>query len=145
MAKAKQCIQPALQYFQRRFCHISGDQHNSVQLLKAARLCNSKFVGDTRPDFAPVDRLHLISLLNDDGTICDLKKELPEYEVAAQHFEDGTVQPNWWRHHDHLPCWRKATSMILLISPSSAAFERVFFIARSKLVQLPGSASQRQH
>ena len=30
LAKAKQCIQPAFQYFQHRFCHISGDQHNSI-------------------------------------------------------------------------------------------------------------------
>ena len=99
----------------------------SVQLFKAARLCNPKFVRDTHPDFAPVDRLRLILLLDDDGTMCGLKKELPEYVVAAQDFEDGTAQPDWWWHQDHLPCWRKATSIILLISPSSAGVEHVFY------------------
>ena len=64
----------------------------------------------------------------------DLKKELPSYVVAAQDFEDGTAPLNWWRRQDHLPSWRKATSIILLIFPSSAAVERVFSIARSKLV-----------
>ena len=78
-------------------------------------------------------RLRLILLLDDDGTMCDLKKELPEYVVAAQDFEDGTAQPNWWRHQDHLPCWRKATSIILLISPSSAAVERVFLLLEASL------------
>ena len=63
----------------------------------------------------------------------DLKKELSAYVVAAQDFEDGTAPLNWWRRQDHLPSWRKATSIILLIFFSSAAVERVFLLLEASL------------
>lgn len=54
---AKDCIRPALQYFQRRFAHLDGDLHWLVQVYKAVRLCDPYFVRDTRPTVAMVDEL----------------------------------------------------------------------------------------
>ena len=43
--QVKQCGQPALTYF-LRLCHTNGNLHHAVEVLKAARLCDMKFVKD---------------------------------------------------------------------------------------------------
>ena len=80
-----------------------------------------------KPIAASLDTLKALPFFRDE-LINDLKLELPSYLAAA----DGTpreVNPlEWWEHNKGtLPKWSQGFSKIILIQPSSASVERVYF------------------
>ena len=84
-----------------------------------------------------VDQLCLIPTLDDDNTICNLKSELPVCQAAVEDLPDDVNRLDWWSHQPCLACWAKATRIVLLIAPSSAAVERALSL-------LEASTSKRQ-
>ena len=84
-----------------------------------------------RPTPATVEALRILPFLDNDATIHDLIRELPQYVAAAQDvvIEQEEKKVEWWQAHaDRLPNWSMAVKKILLVQPSSAAAERVFSI-----------------
>ena len=73
-----------------------------------------------------VDQLRLILTLDDDNTICNLKSELPVYQAAVEDLPDDVNRLDWWSNQPRLASWVKATRIVLLIAPSSAAVECAF-------------------
>ena len=131
VVEAKQCVTPALTYFRRRFSHQDGDLYHLVLMYKASRLCNPHFVRDSAPSVAAVDDLRRLPFFDTDVTITDLQEELPAYKVAAADVS-GDVDPVvWWRRQHSLPAWKKATIVLLHLTPSSAAVERVFSLMKA--------------
>ncbi|KAK3749798.1 hypothetical protein QZH41_000861 [Actinostola sp. cb2023] len=125
IAKAKDCINPGFQYFQRKF---SVEFRSTVRAFKAARLCCPVKVQELHPNAASVQALKEFGFFSD-GEIAGLVQELPNYLASA----DGTVceseddKVRWWSDHvNALPNWSAATKKILLVQPSSASAERVF-------------------
>ena len=59
------------------------------------------------------------------------------YQAAVEDLPDDVNGLDWWSHEHRLPCWAKATRIVLLIAPSSAAVERAFSL-------LEASTSKRQ-
>ena len=96
-----------------------------------------------KPTATSVDALKTFPFFRDEA-INDLKLELPTYLAAA----DGTpreVNPlEWWEHNKvTLPKWSRGFCRVVLVQPSSASVERVFFsILKRHFTQPQQSALQ---
>ena len=128
VAKAKACITPGLQFYQRKF---SQEFHNLVRAFRSATLCCPIQVQQLRPTAASLHELRNFSFLDNDAVITGLSDELPRYLASADgtqtETEDEKVQ--WWaRYEASLPNWSSVVKKILLVQPSSASAERVFSI-----------------
>jgi hypothetical protein len=135
-----------------------GELSNVVKLLKCARLVNPfracELVDDLAGCLPLVDELVSTTLVGDEylstfpllsknrERLNSLKAELPEYIRRVQdlrgHESDAlTVEEKskeisaWWaKHASELPVWAELARDIFLLSPSSAAIERLFSILR---------------
>ena len=138
MTRTKQCISPALRFFQRKF---SQEFHDLVRTFKSARLCCP--VQNLHPNAASLAELRKFSFLNNDATIDGLVNELPCYLAAA----DGTVieeeeeKVQWWaRHARTLPNRSAVVRKLLLVQPTSASAERVFSLMNHFFTHLQENA-----
>ena len=100
-------------------------------IYKASRLCNPHFVRDSAPSVAAVDDMRRLPFFDTDVTITDLQEELPAYKVAAADVSGDVGLVVWWRRQHSLPAWKKATIVLLHLTPSSAAVERVFSLMKA--------------
>ena len=124
--RAKACVQPAIQWFLRKF---NVDLNDAVTAFKAARVMCPMTVGWLRPTQASVEALRIFPFLDNDTTIDSLVRELPQYITATQDvaIECEGRKVEWWKvHEERLPNWSSAVKKVLLVQPSSAAAERVF-------------------
>ncbi|KAK3742871.1 hypothetical protein QZH41_007769 [Actinostola sp. cb2023] len=131
VARAKACINPGLQFYQRKF---SQEFYDIVRAFRSARLCCPVQVQQLHPTVASVEELRKFSFLDDDGIIQGLTAELPRYMAIA----DGTALETeeekllWWsRNEATLPNWSSAVKKVLLVQPSSASAERVFSLMKN--------------
>ncbi|KAK3729296.1 hypothetical protein QZH41_002214 [Actinostola sp. cb2023] len=74
VARAKACINPGLQFYQRKF---SQEFYDIVRAFRSARLCCPVQVQQLHPTVASVEELRKFSFLDDDGIIQGLTAELP--------------------------------------------------------------------
>ena len=112
---ATQCVRPAVQYFLRRFKHVEGVIFPLVAAIKAARLCSSKFIHQTRPHHSQVDAIRSFPALNDDEAVHELKPELPANIAATGAITTYTATDNWWCRQEeqgNLPSWRNAAKLL---------------------------------
>ena len=125
----KACVAPGLQYFNDKFSQ-SGELGGSVAAFKAARLVWPQKMVEMQPTSIDIDELQTFPFLNESSVLENLKKELSVYLTKAADLDRNIDPVQWWKDHtDDLPCWSAAAAKILLVQPSSAAAERVFFLA----------------
>ncbi|KAK3737632.1 hypothetical protein QZH41_006457 [Actinostola sp. cb2023] len=132
VARAKACINPGLQFYQRK---VSQEFYDIVRAFRSARLCCPVQVQQLHPTVASVEELRKFSFLDDDGIIQGLTPELPRYMAIA----DGTALETeeekllWWSRNGEatLPNWSSAVKKVLLVQPSSASAERVFSLMKN--------------
>ena len=110
---------PTYEYFT---CKFNGDDDlkRAVTFFKYARYFDPSKLSELRPMSSDVESLRAFPMLNNDGTISELKCELPRYIALA----DGVSM----EVERELPKWSNACKLALLVQPSSAAAERVFSI-----------------
>ena len=121
---AKQCVQPGLEYFKQQL-----DTSLKIPLIsfKAARLINPSVIRNLNPEASTVDLLRSFPFITGDN-ITNLKAELPVYLAKAEDLDDSVDKLLWWKNQEtSLPTWCTLVKKILLVQPSSAAVERVFF------------------
>ena len=127
--KAKACVQPAIQWFLRKF---NVDLNDAVTAFKAARVMCPVTVGWLRPTRASVEALRIFPFLDNDAAIDGLVRELPQYITATQ---------EWWKvHEERLPNWSSAVKKVLLVQTSSAVAERVFSLLSASFHEQQESA-----
>ena len=81
VAKAKACIYPGLQFFQRKF---RQEFYGNVRAFRSARLCCPVQVQQLRPTAASVEELRRFRFLDNDAIIQGLNTaELPRYLALA--------------------------------------------------------------
>ena len=106
--RAKACLQPAIQWFLRKF---NVDLYDAVTAFKAARVMCPVTVGWLRLTRASVEALRIFPLLDNFATIDGLVRELSQYIAAA---EDVAIEcegrkVEWWKvHEERLPNWSSA-------------------------------------
>ena len=126
------CVRPGLNFYQQKF---SVQFHDTVRAFKAARLCRPvQEVQALRPTAATLEELRHFPFANNDTTIANLARELPQYLAVKEGVivtsEDDKV--SWWAaHRQTLPFWSAMVTRLLLIQPSSAAAERMFSLLSS--------------
>ena len=98
VAKAKACITPGLQFYQRKF---RQEFHDRVCAFGNARLCCLVQVQQLRPTADSFHELRNFSFLDNDAVITGLYDELPRYLANADgtqtEIEDEKVQ--WCARH----------------------------------------------
>ena len=131
MAKAKACINPGLQFFQRKFSQYF---YENVRAFRSARLCCPVQVRQLRPTAASVEKLRRFRFLDNDAIIQGLTAELPRYLAVADGADLQTEEEKlqWWsRNEANLPNWSSVVKKVILVQPSSASAERVFSIMKN--------------
>ena len=131
VAKAKACINPGLQFFQRKFSQYF---YENVRAFRSARLCCPVQVRQLRPTAASVEELRRFRFLDNDAIIQGLTAELPRYLAVADGADLQTEEEKlqWWsRNEANLPNWSSVVKKVLLVQPSSASAERVFSIMKN--------------
>ena len=127
---AKQCMQPAYQYYQDKF--INGPLQPVVMIFKASRLLDPVKVNEMQPYAAAINSLRCIPFLDSGDVVHPLQHELAKYQALADHKADDINVLEWWsRHAREIPHWARACKQILLLQPSSAASERVFSLLQN--------------
>ena len=112
------------------FQQTSGVQfHDTVQAVKAARLCYPVQAQALRATAATLEEFRKFPFANNDATIAILARELPQYIPAAAGVtvtcEDDKV--SWWAaHRDTISFLPVIVKKPLLIQPSSATADGVF-------------------
>ena len=125
MRYAKDCSEPAYEYFKAKF---DNDLKPVVEAFKATHYFSPFKVTQLKPTAAEIDSLRSFPFLDAQHVIDNLKLELPEYIMAAADGVSMKVDPlQWWKEHEEkLPNWAKACKLALLVQPSSAAAESFF-------------------
>ena len=114
-----------------------------MKSFKAARLFSPRHITQLCPVANDVDVLTSIAFLNDAAMIANMKNELPRYLARADGIADGVDSIRWWKENEaELPFWSAAAELILLMQPSSASSERVFFILTTAFGHLQDLALQ---
>ena len=92
-------------------------------------------IRDLKPTATDVDSLHAFPFLDLTSLIDGLKSELPTYLAVAEDVSSQTEPIAWWKSHEaDLQNWTKALRLVLLVQPSSAAAESLFFFNFIKLI-----------
>ena len=99
MAKAKACINPGLQFFQRKFSQYF---YENVRAFRSARLCCPVQVQQLRPTAASVEELRRFRFLDNDAIIQGLTAELPRYLAVADGADLQTEEEKlqWWSRNE---------------------------------------------
>ena len=80
-----------------------------------------------QPSVGDVDNLSCIPFI-DAEIIKLLKTELPVYLAKCADTGENFCALKWWKmNSQQLPTWAASAMKVLLVQPSSAASERVFF------------------
>ena len=123
VAYGQACVDPGLKYLLNIF---SETLKPALDVFKACRFFSPHKVREMKPDASSLDQLSVIPFLNAQ-TISNLKTELPSYLAKTADISPDICPLVWWKANaSELPHWSSATSIVILIQPSSAASERVF-------------------
>jgi hypothetical protein len=140
-ATAVDCVRPALTYFKATFFdHAHSPQYalfNTVNLFKAARLFDPRFINGLRPVNVSIALHSLICLTRAPSQVPALMTELSDYCALSEDFE--LLEPKdtegmlafFQAHRSQIPAWAEAAKRIALLQPSSAGVERVFSLLNS--------------
>ena len=135
VAYAKNCVEPAYNYFCSK---ADNDLKPVLDAFKAARYFSPSKFHELKPSAGDIDCLRAFPFLNSSTIIDGLKSEVAAYLAPAEDVFTQIDPIVWWKLHEtELPNWAKACRMVLLVQPSSAAAEWVFF----HLVKLLHSAA----
>ena len=137
--QAERCIQPAINFYLRKFNQIGSPMFETVHIYKAIRIFCPVQAHNLQPGIASVDQLRRIPMLNSDAHILSLKDELPAYLVAVAQVQKCENRLSWWSEQNHLPNWQKAARIVFSLVPSSAAAERVFSLLQAATSPSQGS------
>ena len=80
-----------------------------------------------KADATAIDSLSAFPHLNNQSILHNLKVELPTYLALAQDVSPYDTLTWWKGHSQELPYWSTAAQNVVLVQPSSASSERVFF------------------
>ena len=124
-------MQPGLDYFNSKF---GDDTKHPMSAFKAVRLLSPTLATQIQPTAPDIDQLKVLPFLP--ATVLEhLKEELPTYLAKASVVasSDRSLDSlEWWKNNGtKLPYWSQAAHWIILVQPSSAAAERVFFHPQS--------------
>ena len=115
---AIRCVAPGLNYFQS--C-LNGCLNEPLLAFKAIRLINPSKVHEMQPQVSDIDKLSVLPFLV--STIPQLNEEFLAYVDT----NPSKTREFWVNHKDQLPTWCSSYQKVVLVQPSSAASERVFF------------------
>ena len=125
---AKQCIKPGLECFNLQ---LSTNLKIPLMAFKASQLINPTMIRNLNSDASSVDLLKSFPFLSSEE-LCNLKAELPAYLSKAEDLDEKIDKLLWWKSQEtSLPNWCAVVKKILLVQPSSAALEQVFFLLNS--------------
>ena len=140
--KSIECVKPAFDYFLQR---MKTDCLPRVAMARLARILNPTRVldiGISIDDATAFCNVFPFKEFRTPEFVKSLCEELPAYKSRAASCRIDETGPHsvtalaeaiwlWWsRQESFLPTWCAAAKVIALISPSSAAVERVFSILR---------------
>ena len=114
-----------------------------VEIFRGCRLFSPQKVYAMPPNAFAIDQaLNTIPFLNTQQ-LDGLKSELPAYLArAADTDQQFDILERWKHNASDLPNYWSAAAKILLIQPSSAALERVFFLAEKFFRSTTGPLSE---
>ena len=122
---SKACVQPAYDYFYLKF---NNDLKFVLGAIKAVRLFSPFKFHELKPSATDIDCLKPFPFLSSQETIDGLKMAFPMYMAASEYVSTKIDLVAWWKRHAiELPKWANAFKEVLLVQPSSAAAETVFF------------------
>ena len=128
---------PACEYFRAKFGRIreaeGGALSSNIALYKLARMLDplQMSVMDVEPEQLDAWSDCFAGVKKYPALIPGLKSELAAYKAACAELPKDVDILRWWRlQRAKLPSWVKLLRLVLLLSPSSAAVERVFSIMR---------------
>ena len=108
--------------------NLEIDSEKPLAVFKAARLFSPVRLHEIQPTALDLDQLKVLLFLDDSTVLSNLKVELPSYLAKASQVNSDFDILEWWKLHEaELPHWSSAVKKGLLLQPSSAASERVFF------------------
>ena len=117
------CVTPGLQYISKIF---SDTLKSALEVFKACRFFNPHKIQEMKTEASSLDYIFVIPFMNAE-IVSNLKVERPSYLANATDTSHDLCPLIWWQtNSSELPHWSVATSMIVLIQPTSAASERVF-------------------
>ena len=125
------CIQPALKYYQE---HLQASIMSvPLKAFKPARLFDPHFISKTKPESIPLTSLSTISFITE-PELSNLKQEFPQYVAAVENVSsDLDVVLFWKQHANNIPNRKEVAAKLLLLQPSSAAAECVFYLLKTLL------------
>ena len=95
-----------------------------------------------QPTVGDVDSLSNFPFI-DAETIEQLMTELPLYLAKCADTDANFCALKWWKTNSpELPTWAACAKKVLLVQPSSAAFERVFSLLNSSFQEQQDAALQ---
>lgn len=133
-------INPVFDYLEMRItgdgCISSYNCKHMYEICAASRCFNPTFAAQHLTP-AMVDQLAVIRSLPHHINLSELKKELPNYLVAAKEAESITTDDvesfstavlNFWElaSDKELASWKRAARLVFCLTPNSASCERVF-------------------
>ena len=120
-----------LPVYEKMLNDSAGRLANTLKIFRACRLFGYKYVASTQYDSLVAELVQLNNLV-----LCfvigepEFKLELEEYKRLADDVAHGDVESSdedfWNANQISLPTWFAVSREILLITPSSAACERLF-------------------
>ena len=88
-------------------------------------------MNNIQPNTEAIDALKAFPFLNSQAIFDGLKGELPSYLSKVSDIDPSIDIIHWRKQNESaLPCWAAAVHKVLLVQPSSAASERVFFLTK---------------
>jgi len=103
-----------------------------LHAFKAARLFSPAKVQQIKPTLSSLDTLSVFPFLS--AQIPTLMEEFPLYMATSEDIDPTYDLLRFWKQQEQsLPAWSQAARQVILIQPSSAASERVFFSATKLL------------
>ena len=93
--------------------------------FKAIRLLNPSKVHEMQPPVSDIDKLSVLPFLV--STIPQLKEEFSAYVAAAEDTDPSKTREFWVNNKNQLPTWSSSYQKVVLVQPSSAASESLFY------------------
>ena len=126
MRHARECIKPAIKYFEE---HLKADLMDiPLKAFKAARYFSPHYVKKIKPESADLSSLLNLPFITS-SKLSELKDEFPKYYVLAAEVSSDISSLDFWKDHTaSIQRWSNTAQNVLLLQPSSAAAERVFSV-----------------
>ena len=119
---ALSCVRPCFQYFQKKFIGDAAQFKKTMNIFRACRLFDPVIaVGKTCQDINDLQHLPFI----DEGLNAALRSSFYTYQTYCKETRDDVL--TWWRTFGpRVPAWAHVAKKVFLLTPTSAACERMF-------------------